>query len=286
MSKTIAIVIKPGTPQAVEALERLVKVAPGHRFIMEAQGHHAVEDLPVGIDRLAAKDIENQADLMVVFGGDGTLIHAASLLQSRAVPILGVNVGYIGFMTDVAIDEVERSIGAALAGELAVTERMRLDVVLRFKDREPIHRLILNDAVLSLRQLSRLASYRVTVGDELMTTMRGDGVIVSTPTGSTAYAMAAGGSILSPTLRAIAVTPINPHQLTQRQMILDAEQTVTLSLDTETQVVATLDGQTAHSFNAEDLMLVRKADVPLRLFEVPWRSYFETLRTKLDWGNS
>lgn len=286
MGKTIAIVIKPGTPQAVGALERLVKVCPGHRFIMEAQGHHAVSDLPVGIERVEAKETEDLADLMVVFGGDGTLIHAASLLQSRAVPILGVNVGYIGFMTDVAIDEVERSIGAALAGELAIMERMRLDVVLEFKDREPIHRLILNDAVLSLRQLSRLASYRVTVGDELMTTMRGDGVIVSTPTGSTAYAMAAGGSILSPKLRAIAVTPINPHQLTQRQMILDAEQTVTLSLDTETQVVATLDGQTAHSFNAEDAMLIRKADVPLRLFEVPWRSYFETLRTKLDWGNA
>lgn len=286
MGKTIAIVIKPGTPQAVGALERLVKVAQGNRFIMEDQGHHAVKELPVGIDRVAAKDIEDQADLMVVFGGDGTLIHAAALLQSRAVPILGINAGYIGFMTDVAIDEVERSIGAALAGELAVVERMRLDVVLELKGREPIHRLILNDAVLSLRQLSRLASYRVTVGDELMTTMRGDGVIVSTPTGSTAYAMAAGGSILSPKLRAIAVTPINPHQLTQRQMILDADQTVTLSLDTETQVVATLDGQTANSFNAEDVMLVRKADVPLRLFEVPWRSYFETLRTKLDWGNS
>ena len=286
MGKTIAIVIKPGTPQAVDALERLVKAAPGQRFIMEDQGHHAVEDLPVGIDRVAAKDIETLAGLMVVFGGDGTLIHAAALLQSRAVPILGINAGYIGFMTDVAIDEVERSIGAALAGELTIMERMRLDVVLEFKDREPIHRLILNDAVLSLRQLSRLASYRVTVGDELMTTMRGDGVIISTPTGSTAYAMAAGGSILSPKLRAIAVTPINPHQLTQRQMILDADKTVALSLDTETQVVATLDGQTAHSFNAQDVMLVRKADVPLRLFEVPWRSYFETLRTKLDWGNA
>ncbi len=286
MGKTIAVVIKPGTPLAIDALERLVKAAPGNRLIMEAEGHHAVKDLPVGIDRVAAKEIEDLADLIVVFGGDGTLIHAASLLQNRAVPVLGVNVGYIGFMTDVAIDEVEKSIQEALSGSLKIVERMRLDVELEFKDREPIKRRILNDVVLSLRQLSRLASYRVTVGNELMTTMRGDGVIVSTPTGSTAYAMAAGGSILSPRLHAIAVTPINPHQLTQRQMILDAGQELTLSLDTETQVVVTLDGQTAHSFGPEDTLRISKADVALRLYEVPWRSYFETLRTKLDWGNS
>ena len=286
MGKTIAVVIKPGTPPAVDALERLVAAAPGNRLIMEAEGHHAVADLPVGIDRVSAREMEELADLMVVFGGDGTLIHAASLLQNRAVPILGVNVGYIGFMTDVAIDEVERSIKDALSGALTITERMRLDVELQFKDREPIKRRILNDAVLSLRQLSRLASYRITVDQELMTTMQGDGVIVSTPTGSTAYAMAAGGSILSPRLQAIAVTPINPHQLTQRQMILDAGQEINLSLDTETQVVATLDGQTAHSFGPDDTMRIRRADVALRLYEVPWRSYFETLRTKLDWGNA
>lgn len=286
MAKTIGLVLKPGTPQALSALDTLLRAAPGHTFIMEASGHHALEDSPSRIEQVPAVDMEERADLVVVFGGDGTLIHAARLLQNRAVPILGINAGYIGFMTEVAIDEVEQALNRALQGDLRVSERMRLDVILKFHDREPIQRRLLNDVVLSLRQLSRLATYRVQVGQELMTTMRGDGVIVSTPTGSTAYAMAAGGSILSPELHAIAITPINPHQLTQRQMILDAGQSVALSLDTETQVVATLDGQTAHGFGPDDSMAIRRADVPVRIYEVPWRSYFETLRAKLHWGNS
>jgi len=285
VAKTIGIVVKPGSPKALEALQSVAKAAGDAKFLIEGSGHHAVRDLPVEAKRVDAKVIEEESDLLIVFGGDGTLIHGASLLQNRAVPILGINAGYIGFLTEVALDEVTRSLGQALAGELPISERMRLDVCLKLKEQSDVRRLILNDVVLSQRHLSRLGTYRITASDELVTTLRGDGVIVGTPTGSTAYSMAAGGSILMPGINAIAVTPINPHQLTQRQLVLSSAVEIKLRVDMETSVLATLDGQSAHEFGGNDVMEIRKADVPVRLLTVPWRSYFEMLRTKLNWGN-
>ena len=285
MAKTIGIVVKPGAPRALEALATVARVAGDARFLIERTGHHALDELPIEAERVDAQVIEEEAEIMLVLGGDGTLIHAASLLQKRAVPILGINVGYIGFMTEVALDEVERGLEQALAGELPVSERMRLDVCLMLQGQEDVRRLILNDVVLSQRHLSRLGTYQITASDELVTTLRGDGVIVGTPTGSTAYSMAAGGSILMPGIDAIAVTPINPHQLTQRQLILSSAVEIKLKVDTESTVLATLDGQSAHEFGGNDVLEVRKADVPVQLLAVPWRSYFEMLRTKLNWGN-
>lgn len=285
MGKTIGIVVKPGAPRALAALETVAEVAGDARFLIEASGHHALDEIPIEAERVDPAAMENESDLLLVFGGDGTLIHAASLLQHRAVPILGINVGYIGFLTEVALDEVAKGLEQALAGELPVSELMRLDVRLKLKEQDSVDRVILNDVVLSQRHLSRLGTYRITAGGELVTTLRGDGVIVATPTGSTAYAMAAGGSILMPGIDAIAVTPINPHQLTQRQLVLSSSEDIELTIDMETGVLATLDGQSAHEFGVEDSMRIRKADVPVLLLSVPWRSYFEMLRTKLNWGN-
>ena len=285
MGKTIGIVVKPGAPKALAALATVSSVAGESRFLVEASGHHALNEIPVWAERVDAAVMESEADLMIVLGGDGTLIHGASLLQRRTVPILGINVGTIGFLTEVALDEVAKGVEKALAGELPVSERMRLQISMKLKDQPAVERTILNDVVLSQRHLSRLGTYRITAGGELVTTLRGDGVIVATPTGSTAYAMAAGGSILMPGIDAIAVTPINPHQLTQRQLILSSKAAIELTIDMETGVLATLDGQSAHEFGVEDSLSISKAEVPVHLLAVPWRNHFEMLRTKLNWGN-
>ena len=145
---------------------------------------------------------------------------------------------------------------------------------------------ILNDAVVAQLALARVALYRVTFDDELVTVLRGDGVIVATPTGSTAYSMAAGGSILAPGLEAIALTPICPHALTQRPLVLSTGGTVRVYLDSDNQVFATLDGQVGQEFLQGDVLEITRSPLPLRLLHVPGRSYFEILRRKLRWGES
>jgi len=286
MSKTIGVVLKPDLPEALDVLVRLKKGVPDARLVMENAGYHAIGELPVPVERVSAEIFEASSDIVLVVGGDGTMIHASSLVQSRPVPVLGVNGGFIGFLTEVTLKEFEEVFQKALEGELQAFPRMRLEVEIEFANKESISRVILNDAVLSQRHLARLGTYRIKADGQLVTTVRGDGILVATPTGSTAYSMAAGGAIISPVVEAIAVTPINPHQLSQRQLILPSSAEIVLTLDMETDVMATLDGQWAHVFSVGDTLKLQKAKCPLMLFHVPWREYFDTLRTKLHWGKA
>ena len=284
MSCTIGLVLKPGVPEAIEAMHAAIDLAPQARFIIERSGHHALEQLPARVEAVETATFDDQADLVLVLGGDGTLIHAASLVQQRVVPILGVNLGRIGFLTEVARSELVSVLPRALAGELTHTDRMRLDAELWRGDQMLLRARILNDAVIAQLALARIALYRVLLGDELVTAIRGDGVIVSTPTGSTAYAMAAGGSILEPTLEAVAVQPICPHALSQRGLVVAPVRDIRIGLESDSVVYATLDGQVGHEFRRGDVLVLRRSPVPTRILNVPGRSHFETLRTKLRWG--
>lgn len=285
MQKTIAIVLKPGTPDAQTVFAHIRAAWPEARFIGEAEGHHAVPPQVPGIERLWKGDLEAQAELMVVVGGDGTLIHGASLLPNRVVPILGINLGHIGFLTEVARDELDQALPAAAEGTLPHSDRMRLEVELWRQDALLLRHLVLNDVIVAMRSLARIATYRVTQGSTLVTTVRGDGVMVSTPTGSTAYALAAGGPIISPLLEAIGLTPICPHQLTQRPLVLrPGDGDLRITLDSDNTVFASLDGHVGLDLERGDAVVVRPAQVPTRLLGVPWRDYYQTLRTKLRWG--
>lgn len=143
---------------------------------------------------------------------------------------------------------------------------------------------VLNDAVVNQLGLARIAQYRIMLRGELVTALRADGVIVATPTGSTAYAMAAGGSILAPEMACIGITPICPHALTQRPLVVAPDGEISVTLESDRDVFASLDGQSGHALRPGDSIVVRRAPVGTRLFSVPWRSYFQTLRTKLRWG--
>ena len=291
MSKTIGVVLKPGVTETLPTLRMVRSCAPGARFLIEEAGHHTLTPGAAAAWRdigLQARDIEQferESDLVLVLGGDGTLIHAASLMPNRLVPILGVNMGHIGFLTEVTRDEVLDVLPHALGHTLPFSDRMRLDVAVRHAGTVQLQKRILNDAVIAMRSLARIATFRVSANGALVTTIRGDGVIFSTPTGSTAYALAAGGPIISPQMEAIAVTPIAPHQLTQRPLILPADAEVTVSLDTDSTVFASLDGHTGVEMVRGDDMVVARAPVPTRLLTVPWQGYYQTLRTKLRWGD-
>jgi NAD+ kinase len=285
MQKTFAIVLKPGVSDAEAVFRQLHAAWPHARYIGEAMGHHAVPAHLQDIERLTASEIEAQSDLMVVIGGDGTLIHGASLFTNRVVPILGINLGHIGFLTEVARDELMRVLPLVEQNALPHSDRMRLEVELWRGKTQMMRHVVLNDAIVAMRSLARIATYRITQGDTLVTTVRGDGVMVSTPTGSTAYALAAGGPIISPHLEAISLTPICPHQLTQRPLVLRPDEgDLRITLDSDNTVFASLDGHVGLDLVFGDSVVVRPAKVPTRLLGVPWRDYYQTLRTKLRWG--
>ena len=284
--RTVGVVVKPNAPEAVEALKSLIEQHPEYDFVAESIGYHALEELPAAIKRVEPSEFQHKTDLVVVLGGDGTLIHASRLLQERVVPVLGINIGTIGFMTDVALDELGKGFRAAVAGELPFHDRMRLRAYVKRGDKISHEAVLLNEVVLSHFALARLATYSIFSQGSLVTRIRGDGVIAATPTGSTAYALAAGGSILTPGIHAIAVTPISPQQLTQRQLIVDAASVLSFRVESESKVLITFDGQKGYDFHPGDELVVQDAKLPLRLLHVPWRSYFETLRSKLGWGDA
>ncbi len=284
MPKCIGVVLKRGASEAVELFASARRGAPGSHFMVEAEGRNALSEPMPDVEAVDAAAFAARADLVLVFGGDGTLIHAASLITDRLVPIVGVNLGDIGFLTDVSRDELARVLPAALAGELPYVDRMRLDVELVRGSATLLRGRVLNDAVVSLAALARIAKYRIELLGELVTKLRADGVIVATPTGSTAYSMAAGGPILAPSVEAVVVTPICSHALTQRPLVLAPTGEITVTLESASEAFLSLDGQVGQPFLTGDVMRVRHAPVGTRLVSVPWRSYFETLRAKLRWG--
>jgi NAD+ kinase len=286
MAKTIGLVLKRNAPEALESLSVVQRAAPDARLLVEATGYHSFDPLPEGVESIDAETFASESDLVLVLGGDGTLIHAARLLRNRVVPILGVNLGYVGFLTDVIRGELADILPRALAGDLPYIDRMRLDVRIERGGVTVSTDRVLNDAVINQLGVARIAQYEIRVGTQLVTLLRCDGVIVATPTGSTAYSMAAGGSILTPGIEAIAITPICPHALTQRPIVVGPDQEISVRLVSNSEAMVSFDGQSGQQMRCGDAMVVSTAVVPTRLVTSPNRDYFETLRAKLRWGES
>jgi len=223
----------------------------------------------------------------VVMGGDGTILSIARHYASRGVPILGVNMGGLGFLTEISVDELYPCLqDHVFTGQYEVEERMMLTTVL-FRKGVPFWReQVLNDAVLNKGALARIAELTTWIDGEYLTTYRADGLIVATPTGSTAYNLSAGGPIVYPTLRHLLLLPICPHTLSNRPIILPETVTVAVTLDEKVQdLYLTLDGQVGQALQAGDRVEIRGAPYNLKLVKSPHRSHFEVLRTKLGWGD-
>jgi NAD+ kinase len=246
--------------------------------------------MPPGAERRVVdkRALVGQVDMVLVLGGDGTLLGMADRIgeSGSSIPILGVNFGSLGFLTEVTLPELYPALLAALTGQARVEQRMMLrSTTLRF-GKSSVESIALNDVVVTKGARSRLIDLSVSVGDLFVTRVKADGLIIATPTGSTAYNLAAGGPIVQPDVDALVLTPIAPHTLTNRPIVIPGTSVVRVQplIDDRDEVYLTFDGQEEFWLRAGDELQVCRADRPLRLIRPSTRSYFEVLRQKLKWG--
>jgi NAD+ kinase len=244
--------------------------------------------ITTGREIVSKEELPKACDLIVLLGGDGTLIGMARRVARAGmdVPIAGVNFGSLGFLTEITLGDLYPSLEGVLDGTAPIEERMMLHAkVLRggacFTDE-----LVLNDVVITKAALSRIIELSVSIGSDRVMQVRADGLIVATPTGSTAYNLAAGGPIVQPLVDALLLTPIAPHMLTNRPLVVTGTSTISVepNMNGNDEVFVTFDGQSGHALQADDVVTIERARRPLCLVRSAQRSYFDVLRQKLKWG--
>ena len=229
--------------------------------------------------------IGEERDFILVLGGDGTLLSVARVLRDRQVPIFGVNLGSLGFLTNAPLDQLYPELDKILAGDGVVDERTTLSVSLRREGETLVEEMAVNDVVITGSSIARVIEVRITTAYGFVATVLGDGVIVATPTGSTAYNVGAGGPVVHPAVEAIVLAPIVPLTLTQRPVVFPDSEELTLTLrGRRRQVHVTFDGQASHPLLPGDVLKVRKSDVRVQLLSLPETNYFRVLRKKLLWS--
>ncbi|MFZ2491889.1 MAG: NAD(+)/NADH kinase [Thermoanaerobaculia bacterium] len=237
----------------------------------------------------APKDVLGRScDLLITFGGDGTLL-AVARHASEQVPIIGVNVGTLGFLTEIRVEEFPAVLQRVLEGNYLVEPRVTFNVTAHGPGRDPNRKYrVLNDVAINKSAIARMIEMRVSVAGLFVSTFRGDGLIVSTPTGSTAYNLSAGGPIIYPTMGALVITPICPHMLTNRPIVLPDELDVEITLTTPDQqdIFLTLDGQEGFDLHDTDHVRITRSEERVLLVQSPDKNYFDVLRTKLKWGET
>jgi len=249
-------------------------------FLDQASADQCATDVRVAPpEKLAA-----HVDVVIVLGGDGTLLHAARLIGANGVPILGVNLGSLGFLTEVKLDEMYAALEGLLSGQYQAEERMLLKVEVMREGKMAGQYLALNDAVINKGALARIIELEVSVNSQPVLFTRADGLIVSTPTGSTAYSLAAGGPILYPTLDAFIIAPICPHTLTNRPVVMPEREEVEVCLRHGSDVMLTVDGQVGMPLRQQDCLRVCRAQATLKLVLPFGNTFFKLLREKLRWG--
>jgi len=278
----IGVVLKTSSPEAVDLGRQLVVEL--ERLGLEPVLDHASAAVLGTGDGLERTELASQVDLVVVLGGDGTLL---SVTRGRlgSTPILGINMGTLGFLTEHPSESMLTMLSAALEGRAQLERRERLEVTVLAPGREPKAQWVLNDVVINKSALARMLSLSVHVDDQFVSRFRADGLIVATPTGSTAYNLSAGGPILYPTLDVVLVTPICPHTLTNRPIALSLDAVIEIRLESlSEEVFLTLDGQEGFGLTPRDLVRIQRCPEPVLLITEPSRSYFQILHRKLKWG--
>ena len=265
-------------------LEAVVEVLTRHR-IEPIPTPEAAATLGRG-DGVPLEALTQSVDLCVVLGGDGTVLATARAIGKRDLPILGINLGHLGFLTAIAPEEVGTAFAAVFEGEYSVRKRARLEVVTSNGNREVDSGLVLNDAVFTNRpDVARLIQLETRVDGREVATYRADGLIVSTPTGSTAYNLSASGPILEPAVPAMILTPICPHTLSLRPVVVSDESIVTVEPQGDELVRLTLDGQVGRTLEPGDMVKVTRSSYPVSFIELPESDHFETIRRKLGWAS-
>ena len=287
--KRIGLVLKPHQPAALETIceltrwltERGIELVGGPEIERERIEHQtgcSVRQVPT--ERLA-----QEVDLVLVLGGDGTMIATARMVGDSEVPVLGVNFGGLGYLAEFRFEELYSALESILDGKYRLDKRVMLDVELWRGEETITHNRVLNDVVINKSALARIIEIEASFNQQFVNSFRADGLIVSTPTGSTAYNLSAGGPVIFPSMNAVVITPICPFTLSNRPIVVPDDAEIELQLKTEKEDVAlTLDGQVGVSLQVEDRVVIRKSHATFNLIQPMNRNYFDVLRDKLRWG--
>lgn len=297
--KTIGFIVKHNHPEAAALCLDLANIILANKIgvIFANESAELAKNLkrlnpglrrPASAVRIVPKErMVDHSDLIIVLGGDGTYLSIARLMRTRSVPVMGINMGQLGFLTEIKQTEAFETIHQILSGKpVLLSERALLEVTLKRKNKIIFQGPVVNDAVISKGAIARIIGMQITIAGQIVNNVRADGIIVSTPTGSTAYSLAAGGPIVEPTLEALVLTPICPHSLTQRPLVIPDNKEIQIRLSHRPgPVLLTLDGQDAVDMKEDDIATVRRfRKHSLKLISSPTRDYFSLLREKLKFG--
>ena len=281
--KTYGIIAKRNKPEAL-SLSREIREWLEIRGIKTVVERAVAESIGCS-NPVDVKDIPSHAELLIVLGGDGTLFSVARLKGVEAIPILGINLGGLGFITETFKEETFQVLEKIVAGDFETEKRLMLKATVYRGEKIIGESKVLNDIVINKGALARIIDLETYIDGGYLTTFKADGLILSTPTGSTAYSLAAGGPVMYPSLNAIVVNPICPHTLTNRPIVLPDSVSVRVILKSSKQDVhLTLDGQVGMPLKGDDVVEAQKAGSSIHLIKSPYKTYFELLRTKLRWG--
>jgi len=287
--KRIGVVVKPHQPEALETLCNLTEWLTARGIALvggPAVDRERIEhETGCVIEIILEEELTQKVDLLLVLGGDGTMIATARMLGDGEVPVIGVNYGGLGYLAEFRIEELFTALESILAGDYKLEKRVMLAVELRRGDELVTKNRVLNDVVMNKSALARIIHIETYLNDQFVNSFRADGLIVSTPTGSTAYNLSAGGPIIFPTMNAVVITPICPFTLSNRPIVVPDDSVIEVRLMTEKEDVAlTLDGQVGFPIQAHDRVNIRKSNTTFNLVQPKNRNYFDLLRDKLRWG--
>jgi len=281
--KRVGLYIKRTNPDAVEVAREVSRWLQQRGI--EVFPEQSLADALGGTQGYPEGAIPGMVNMIIVLGGDGTLISVARNVGDLRTPILGVNLGSLGFLTEVTLAELYQVLAQVVRGQFTVTSRMMLDAVVRRDGTEVGRHRVLNDVVINKGALARIIDMEAWVDDSYLTTFKADGLIIASPTGSTAYNLAAGGPIIYPGLHCLVISPICPHMLTNRPIIVSDKAVIRVEVKFQDEdVVLTADGQVGMPLKGGDVVELRKSKSSTLLIKSPSKDYFEVLRTKLRWG--
>ncbi|HEX8128471.1 MAG TPA: NAD(+)/NADH kinase [Pyrinomonadaceae bacterium] len=287
--RRIGVLVKPHHPEAVATICRLLEwLTPrGIALVIGPRVERGEIERETGctVETMEHEELAASVDLIVVLGGDGTMIATARLLDNRDVPVVGVNYGTLGYLTEVRVEEMTDALDAIVAGNYHLDRRVMLAAELHRGEEKLLRNRVLNDVVISKSALARIIEIETWFDGQLVNCFRADGLIISTPTGSTAYNLSAGGPVVYPSMNAVVITPICPHTLSNRPLVVPDDAEIELILKTPKEEVAlTLDGQVGYRMEVNDRVLIAKSRTTFNLMQPLNRNYFEVLRGKLKWG--
>ena len=287
--RRVGVVIKPHQPEVLQTICRLAEWLDTHGLTLvgtpELERSRIESEVGCAVETLESDKLAASVDLLVVLGGDGTMIATARMVGDSEVPVLGINYGSLGYLAEFRIEEMFPALETILAGNYRLDSRVMLAVEL-FRGEEQVTRnRVLNDVVINKLALARIIEIEAYLNSQYVNSFRADGLIVSTPTGSTAYNLSAGGPVIYPSMNAVVITPICPFTLSNRPIVVPDDALIELCLKTpEEEVVLTLDGQVGLPLKVGDRVVIRKSRTTFNLVQPMNRNYFDVLRDKLRWG--